>query len=235
MHAEGQSAWFDDGALERNAILVETNYNGKVVLEIGCGEGELLNGIHNLGGNVFGLDYSREAIQTARKRFPQISSRLFRGNYTDHDGKYDIVVMQGVLEHLDNPFAELKAIINRFEPETVVTSSPCFLNTRGIVWMTLNMLGAVMSLTDLHYLNPWQFEDFCAHHHYKLTTNSSDYGWARNTKMINDLKQRIPLALRDGNIDHDPDKLEQFMDWLTRATSHISCNHGAVMIYRIEI
>ena len=67
--------------------------------------------------------------------------------------------MQGVLEHLDDPFTELKWMMDNLltEKGDVITSSPCFLNTRGIVWMTLDMLGAVMSKTDLHYLDPWEF------------------------------------------------------------------------------
>jgi hypothetical protein len=83
-------------------------------------------------------------------------------NYREmRSGLYGRLVMQGVLEHLDDPFGELQWMIEHFKPKTVITSSPCFLNPRGIVWKTLDMLGAVMSKTDLHHLNPWEFEAFC--------------------------------------------------------------------------
>ena len=43
MHTQGPDAWFDPGELERNLILrMGQPWEDKKVLEIGCGEGELV-------------------------------------------------------------------------------------------------------------------------------------------------------------------------------------------------
>ncbi len=145
--------------------------------------------------------------------------------------------MQGVLEHLDDPFAELKWMMDNLLGENgdVITSSPMFVNPRGFVWMTLHMLGAVMSKTDLHFLNPWDFECFCMDNGYKLEWTSTDHSWANGVDMIEDLKHRIPLALRDGKIDYNPIRIEDFLDWLRKSARMIDLgpNLGATAIYKI--
>jgi len=256
MHAQGQSAWFDSGDIERKAILeMGEPWNGLKVLEIGCGEGELAHIIashHKM--EVHGIDYSDEAIRKARFHryskagrglslsiMPEIGINLAFATcgYQDIKQTYDRIVMQGVLEHLDDPFTELKWMIdNLLNPKgDIITSSPGFLNLRGIIWMTLNMVGAVMSKTDLHYLNEWDFKLFCDKHRYKITRKSVDFDWAGGNKMYDDLEQRIPLALKDGNIPYDLKKFNEFLDWLYLSKSLIEISDkygGATNIYRID-
>lgn len=143
--------------------------------------------------------------------------------------------MQGVLEHLDDPLMELKWMIdNLLVPEgDVITSSPCFLNSRGIVWMTLNMLGAVMSKTDLHFLNTWDFESFCGAFNYQLDVEYCDQSWGNWDAMYDDLEKRIPLALRDGGISFDEKKVKGLLDWLLLATEFVA-GLGATAVYRIK-
>jgi len=94
------------------------------------------------------------------------------------------------------------------------------------------MLGAVMSKTDLHFLNPWEFGDFCSRHGYKMTRKDCDWEWAHGEVMLQDLKQRIPLALRDGNIAFNPDRLDFLLDWL----GYFELGSiGATMVYRIDL
>ena len=128
-------------------------------------------------------------------------------------------------------------MVSRFKPKTVITSMPAFLNIRGIIWHTLDMLGAVMSKTDLHFIDPWQVEAFCAGNGYKLTTESIEHDWAAGVKMIDDLRQRLPLALADGNIPFKKARLERLFKWLELAQHRLPTGHdgGAVIIYRIEI
>jgi hypothetical protein len=164
--------------------------------------------------------------------------------YREVVNKFDRIVMQGVLEHLDEPFQELKWMMdNLLVPGgDVITSSPCFLNPRGIVWMTLDMLGAVMSKTDLHYLNPWDFSDFCHDNHLKMTWQSCDESWGVFEGMIDDFSKRIPLALKDGGLPVDYKKIDSFLNWM-RANSnycHLKVDdeepiepYGATAVYHI--
>lgn len=203
------------------------------MLEIGCGEGDLCAMISEAGASVQGIDYSTNASRAAIMR----GRAVICSNYKNFKGEYRRIVMQGVLEHLDDPFGELAWMIERFEPKTIVTSSPGFLNPRGIVWMTLHMLGAVMSKTDLHYLNPWQFEDFCKERGYVLTMESTDNDWGYGARMVEDFCKRIPLALKDGGLKaHNLDWLS-LIGWLHRASAMIPAGplNGATICYRIDI
>jgi hypothetical protein len=148
------------------------------------------------------------------------------------------LVLQGVLEHLDDPFTELKWMIDNLltDKGDVITSSPGFLNPRGYVWMTLHMLGAVMSKTDLHFINPWDMQKFSDENGYKLEYESTDFNWASDDEMIRDLKQRIPLALKDGNLPYEEEKLNNFLGWLKKAGHLSTLRHtdgGASIVYRI--
>lgn len=232
-HKVGVSSWFSDGKEERETILkMGEPWDKECVLEIGCGEGDLGQEISRRCTRYLGVDYSEEAIIRALEKYG-VSFDLAHINYRELTGKFDRIVMQGVLEHLDNPFTELKWMIDNLlvKGGDVITSSPCFLNPRGIVWMTLDMIGAVMSKTDLHYLQPYQFTNFATKYGYEIGARDCDGDWGNGKQMVRDLAQRIPLALRDGSISYNQEKLEGLLDYLTR---HPSQGAGATMVYRIQ-
>ena len=244
MHTEGQKAWFGDGKQERDVILdIGHSWLKENILEIGCGEGHLAYVISqiNTAGFMWAIDYSKVAITKAVELYKG-ASLLHLGvkNYQELKNgiKYDRIVMQGVLEHLDEPFKELKWMIdNLLVPHgDIITSSPSFLNPRGFIWMTLDMLGAVMSKTDLHYLNPWDFEKFCKKPNYQVTIRSTDEDWGAGVRMVDDLFERLPLALKDGEIPYAKKDFEKFIRWLRRASEGIRPEYypGATTVYRIQ-
>ena len=239
MHKQGSTAWFGDGKAERQAIIAMGNpWQGKRVLEIGCGEGELLDMINEKHTITSGIDYSLEAVTTAKNRYPYLD--VMCCDWTEFpDNKWteiDVIVMQGVLEHLDNWQQSLSDMIHRFKPKTVITSMPAFLNIRGIIWHTLDMLGAVMSKTDLHYIDEWEVLGFCKERGYGYRYNTIDQDWGNGPKMIEDLFRRIPLALTDGGIPFGgmPD-VNKFLEWLEQAIEYFDHGEGAVNIYRIDL
>jgi ubiquinone/menaquinone biosynthesis C-methylase UbiE len=240
MHTEGKQAWFDDGQAEREAILeMGEPWTGKTVLEIGCGEGDLMNMIWKEGGLLDGCDYSAEAIKIFDHRYPILSTQAVCNHWRDLNGYpedgYNFLVMQGVMEHLDDPFTELAEMIERFKPKTVITSMPSFLNLRGIIWHSLNMVGAVMSKTDLHFIDPWEVEGFCDAWGYGIFYETIDLDWGNGKKMLEDLHKRIPLALKDGAVPIYMPDVNKFLEWLERAFEYFDHDEGAVNIYRIDI
>jgi hypothetical protein len=89
-----------------------------------------------------------------------------------------------------------------------------------------------MSKTDLQHLNPWQFTEFCSKHNYRISIEYTNYSWGAGAKMLDDLSQRIPLALRDGNIPCYQGNIDRFISWLGKA--HIpNSGYGATAVYRI--
>jgi 2-polyprenyl-3-methyl-5-hydroxy-6-metoxy-1,4-benzoquinol methylase len=239
MHKVGTTAWFSDGKEERETIMkMGFPWSGLKILEIGCGEGDLCAAISSSTIRdervtpILGIDYSSVAIEKAKKKYPGIGFMV--QHYGNVKETFNRIVMQGVLEHLDYPFEELKWMIDNLlvKGGDVITSSPCFLNPRGIVWMTLDMVGAVMSKTDLHYLHPWKFEVFCEDNKYDLTTQQCDFDWGNGAFMVIDLAKRIPLAIKDGNLTAKKPLIE-FMEFLENSRTKVK-GYGATMVYRIQ-
>lgn len=214
-------------------------WQGLDVLEIGCGEGHLAAMISFAGAKkVDAVDYSSEAIKIAKSRIQLENLSFHCKDLKEIKGKYDVIVMQGVLEHLDKPFKTLNSIIstNLKKGGEFITSSPSFLNPRGYVWMTLQLLFDVpMSLTDAHFLCPFDFEEFCRKHSYKLKVRSADQDWGSGERTIIDFNKRLRNALRDAKMDNT--KVDRLLEWLKKAVIYHQTDEysGANVAYRISI
>lgn len=230
---------------ESNGIIyMGGNWEGKNVLEIGCGEGDLSSLMAYHGAIVTAIDYSEEAINIANHKY-NLQNVIFQcADYKKIKNKYDRVVMQGVLEHMDNVYDTLKYIRENLLTidGDIITSSPSFLNIRGVIWMTLQLLFDVpMSLTDVHYLNIRDFETFAEGLNMKLNYISCEHDWGNGGKLIEDLRKRIPKALSDINM---PNKADKLMEWLEKHLPYFDYNSelifkkpenaGAVMVYRLK-
>jgi len=236
----GKLPKFDPSYAERKAIFNAIDWQGLRVLEIGCGEGELAATIALNGARkVTACDISSEAIyktdifdkihelhflQKSYREFP-----IFEGE------EYDVIVMQGVLEHLDDPWGELRKMVDNLMGEggTLITSSPCFLNLRGIIWMTLALLfDAKMSLADKHYLHPWQFEKFAMDNDMSfemISVAGREYG----EKLVKDFDDRLPKALSQGSINVDLQAIAnvpRLLEWI-EDNGRFETGYGENMVY----
>ncbi len=214
------------------------HWQGLRVLEIGCGEGRLAAMIGMAGAEkVEALDYSESAVKIAKQRFNLENVVYACKDYNNHGGLYDVVVLQGVLEHLDDPFNDLRDILeNLVRPGgSLITSSPSFLNPRGYVWMTLQILFDVpMSLSDLHSLSPFQFEEFAHATGCRLSVESTDLDWAAGERLILDFQKRLPNALSDAGLPTD--KVPQLLEWLAKAAPYFNHDNfsGANVAYKLQ-
>lgn len=75
--------------------------SGDNVLEIGCGEGLFTNYISYKSYS--GLEFSTEAIKTARQRGLYVINQDLTGHAYQNPGAYDVVCYFQVLEHVENP------------------------------------------------------------------------------------------------------------------------------------
>lgn len=130
------------------------------ILELGCGEGFLLEAIHRRLPSVplLGLDMLDQALTNGHKLFPHL--RLERGDIyaiSQADKSWDVVVASEVLEHLDRPDRALHEL-RRVAKKYVVLSVP------WEPWFQLGSLGRGKHLTRFgnhpEHINHWSRSGF---------------------------------------------------------------------------
>ncbi len=83
------------------------------VLDIGCGNGALTRDIaERSGASVDGVEIDPSKVEAARRDRPHPRVRYFVGDARTYpyDGRYDVVVMSNVLEHLEDRAAFLRQL-----------------------------------------------------------------------------------------------------------------------------
>jgi len=241
IYTEGSLKYFSITGFSMSKLIINLmpSWNNLDVLEIGCGEGRLAAMLSFAGAKkVDAIDYSIEAIKIAQKTLNLENVSFSCTDYRTVNKRYDVVVLQGVLEHFDNSFEALKYIIetNLKDDGRVILTTPSFLNPRGYVWMTLQLLFDVpMSLTDINFMCPFDFEEFCKDHGYTLEEiKSTDQDWGSGELSIIDLSKRLPNALRDAGMDNS--KVNRLLEWLRKAVKYHRTDDfsGAIVGYKIS-
>ena len=81
-------------------------WKGKNVLELGCGTGELANGLALCGANVYAIDFSSSSIKKAKELSKKLGTKVKfeEKNILEFksEKKYDIVIALGSLHHTIN-------------------------------------------------------------------------------------------------------------------------------------
>ena len=202
---------------------------GRNVLDIGCGAGRLALFCGRFGARVTALDYSERAIELARVVAdslvePVHDVKFHVGRFEDLGESYDVVLMTEVFEHIESaPRETLRKLRRVVAPGGIaVISTPGFVNFRGITWMTLqNLFGFLMSPSDVHFVQPWDMEAWCADEGFDIVGRLGlfyDWGWGEWA--ARDMKRRIALAVRDQrrghpnweSIDVDFARMEAYLD-----------------------
>ena len=88
------------------------------LLEIGCGTGQTLNKLRDLGWrNLYGVEISDSAARIARRSgFTVETAGVETALERYSDGWFDAIVAEMVLEHLVNPFAIVEQIARKLKP-----------------------------------------------------------------------------------------------------------------------
>src|SRR3989344_1032432 len=155
-------------------------FAGGSVLDLGCGDGTLLDSLKLRGNNAEGVDLSQEAIKKCIAKGHKVELFDFSdGKLPYADNSFNYVVMLDVLEHLydqDTVLAEAKRVSKRF----VILSVPNFSslparlqvllgrvpenNRRGkghVFWFNWNILNKMLHSRELRivaskYRTFWQ-------------------------------------------------------------------------------
>jgi ubiquinone/menaquinone biosynthesis C-methylase UbiE len=103
--------------------------NGKKILEVGCGTGNLLRLLSNNNLDLSGTDYSSDYLAYAKNKSPTIN--FFQGDLLEpylwkkYENSYDSIICSEVLEHITNDLAALKIIFSILKPNgTLIVTVP---------------------------------------------------------------------------------------------------------------
>ena len=79
------------------------NMRGMRILDVGCATGQFVQYAASFGADAYGIDVSRQLIDAARAKGLNCQLK----NLSDIDGSFDLIAMNHVIEHVDDPHAYL--------------------------------------------------------------------------------------------------------------------------------
>lgn len=202
--------------------LLAPEARGRTVLDVGCGPGRLSLMLARHAADVHGIDYSAEGIRMASLLARVTGTANVRFSYGDLDTiraeacAYDVIVLAGVLEHLEQPLAQLRGLAASLAPSGLLClQTPSFANFRGDVYNTLGtLLGLPMSLTDLWQVTPRAVTEIAAATGLTLEkVVGGHYHLGFLDRIVEDFRQRVPAAARDAGQGAGWD-WDRFFTWL---------------------
>jgi len=107
-------------------VLDNINKDEKII-DLGCGPGQFAQLAFRRNKNyIIGIDFSKEAIEMAKKRNPKHQNKFVLGDIKTsslHDINYDVVVLCEILEHIIN---DLEIIEKVAQNRRIIISLPSF-------------------------------------------------------------------------------------------------------------
>lgn len=105
--------------LRRTALRIGP-WQGKRVLDVGCGTGGWLKTVAALGAIPTGVDISRVAVDACRQSLPQAELRCGTAEELPfREGRFDFISCLGALEHFLNPASTLREMVRVAKPEAL--------------------------------------------------------------------------------------------------------------------
>jgi len=202
---------------DRRAVLREVGWRGKNVIDVGCGTGELAYHIARKGANnILGIDYSPEAIEVAL-RTHHLRNLSFRVQDIEKiRGTFDVITCMGTLEHTNDPFATLKFLKSHLTPRgSLIVTCPNWTNPRGYMLQLLfHLFRARITLADLHYLTPIEFERWAKQLRMSLSWRTVYHDWGVGEMLVADFQRRLPNIVKELPISVTKTQIGLFLAWL---------------------
>ena len=201
---------------EAKEILKLAKWKSKKVLDVGCGSGIFAYNAAKKGSKVLAIDYSKNAIDLAKTTYSHPNLTFKQMNQNEIKEKFDIIVSNGTLEHMDDPLKTLRFFKRHLYPKgCIIITSPNWTNPRGYILLTLWFLfKSPITLADLHYFTPIDFQNFAKKLKMKLFWKTFDHSWSQGDVLIRDLKKRLPNVLRDSKLPNNKKQINNFLDWI---------------------
>ncbi|MBK0379395.1 class I SAM-dependent methyltransferase [Mucilaginibacter segetis] len=115
--------------IQESLLSLINKEDNRCILDLGCGNGYLVNNLIAYGYNAYGIDASQTGIAIAKQKNPD---RFFIQDLDDsklpveiRDLKFDTIISTEVIEHLYNPFAFIdfcKSILDETNGELIIST-----------------------------------------------------------------------------------------------------------------
>ena len=112
--------------MDYHRFFIERLNKNDRVLDIGCGYGAVAFSMAKAGALVTGIDMDETNLRHARKRYKHENLKFLLGDIRKDlpDGKFDVIVMSNVLEHIEDRIGLLKMIRDKFKPKLLLIRVP---------------------------------------------------------------------------------------------------------------
>jgi 2-polyprenyl-3-methyl-5-hydroxy-6-metoxy-1,4-benzoquinol methylase len=113
----GDTSRFNRASIPRYRTMLTDLFNGELAhkktwLDVGCGHGEFVQTIGEIGITVRGVEPNVHKVKAAQSRGLNVAAF----DITTHDGRYDVISLMDVYSHLPNPPAFLCALKRLLTP-----------------------------------------------------------------------------------------------------------------------
>mgnify|MGYP006415525013 CR=1 FL=1 len=225
---------------EIKEVLKQISWKGKKVLDVGCGTGLFAYNAAKRGAFVLGIDFSTEAIDIANSQYTHKNLKFQSMDVNEIKEKFDVIVSNGTLEHMDDPLKSLKLFKKHLTKNgCIITTSPNWSNPRGYMLMPLLLLfNAPITLADLHYFTPVGFKNFSKQLGMSLSWKTFDKSWGHGDILVQDFKKRLPNVLRDSNLPNKKKNIDLLIKWIQNninKLNHDLPHSGATGLYKLTI
>ena len=225
---------------EIKEVLKQVSWKGKKVLDVGCGTGLFAHNAAKKGAIVLGIDFSNEAIEIANSQYTHKNLKFQSMDVNEIKEKFDVIVSNGTLEHMDDPLKSLKLFKKHLTKNgCIITTSPNWSNPRGYMLMPLLLLfNAPITLADLHYFTPVDFKNFSKQLGMSLSWKTFDKSWGHGDILVQDFKKRLPNVLRDSNLPNKKKNIDLLIKWIQNninKLNHDLPHSGATGLYKLTI
>lgn len=135
---------------------LSTYTTGRKLLDVGCGDGQLLQTATEAGWDAVGIDLSESAVELCRRRGLDASNTDFFDRSLD-TRRFDVIVMSELVEHVHAPHRFLSRAESLLEPGGVL-----YLTTPNFGSLARRMLGprwSVIHPEHIGYFEPSTLRD----------------------------------------------------------------------------
>lgn len=139
--------------------------DGKKIVEIGCGRGEYLSIMSQMGVEAYGLEYSKDSVSQCVKNGLRAQAGFIEDeNYKIKGAPFDAFFILSFFEHLPNPSGLLRGVSNNLKDDAVgIVEVPNFdmilkkklfseFTTDHLMYFTKNTLTTALALNGFNVL-----------------------------------------------------------------------------------